>query len=109
MTLFLQPRQAEALFSIPYYGARRDTVVGTSVISRMTVVSRFRGILDGFVVGLGVGAAFGTVYRVWDEVSGGTWGSPGEYALLFGMLGSIVGTATGVVRGSHEVYDFDGR
>jgi len=109
MTLLLEPRRAEALFSVPYYAARRDTVLSTSVVSRMTVTNRFRGALDGFVVGLGVGALCGTVYHGVDGLTGGTWGSTGAYALLFGMLGSIVGSASGVVGGSHEVYDFAGR
>jgi len=53
MTLLLEPRDVEALVSEPVYWARRDTVLSTSAIGRMTTTNRFRGVLDGAVVGIG--------------------------------------------------------
>jgi hypothetical protein len=110
LTLLLEPADFSALWGVRSYGVKRDTTLSTSAISRMTTTNRFRGTLDGGLLGLGIGVTLGALVGGALAVSD-PWFGPVEEAaaavgLLFGIIGTGVGLVTGAIAGSREVYDF---
>ena len=110
LTILLEPGEVSALWGEPEYGARRDAALGTSTVLRMTTTNRFRGALDGSLLGLGAGGAVGAVVGL---VMEDDW-LPLEAratigTLFFGGLGTGVGLVAGSLMSSREVYEFAGR
>jgi len=105
MRLLLNPREVEALRGVPVHEARRDTVLSTSAISRMTVTNRLLGAINGALLGLGIGAALGYLSG---SDSDDPWSGPGVYAVGFGLVGAGVGMVSGAMIGLRDVYEFAG-
>ena len=107
LTLLLEPADFSALWGVRSYGVKRDTTLSTSAISRMTTTNRFRGALDGTLLGLGIGVVFGALlFAGIDEPSL----EPGEAAaigsVVLGIIGTGIGLVTGTIVGSRDAYDF---
>jgi hypothetical protein len=105
LTLLLEPSEMSALWGEPSHGAKRDTILSTLAITRMTTKSRLRGVLDGSLLGLVIGAVGGAIlFAAIDDpvpvedraVIGG---------VVFGVIGTGVGLVLGAVVGSRDVYD----
>jgi hypothetical protein len=109
LTLLLEPGDISALWGEPEYGARRDTTLWTSAITRMTTTNRFRGALDGTLLGLGMGAAFGVVMGLaaddwWPAEARVTVG-----AIIFGTIGTGAGLVVGAMVGARDTFEFADR
>jgi len=102
--LLLEPLDVTALAGEQRYAARRDSVIITGEVGRLTVSSWSRGALDGAVLGLGFGAVLGLYAGSRDS-----WFTPGEYAAGVGVLGCGIGAVIGGLRGSKEIYEFEHR
>jgi hypothetical protein len=101
LTLLLEPVKANALWGTHTYGARRDTTLSTSAISRITFTSRVRGAIDGIFVGSAIGAAFGAIVAGNDP-----WIPRDVGGFVFGVIGCSLGATTGLMRGSRETFEF---
>ena len=101
LTLLLEPVKATALWGTRAYGARRDTTLSTSSISRITFTNRVRGAIDGIFVGSAIGAAFGAIVAGNDP-----WIPRDVGGFVFGVIGCGLGATTGLMRGSTETFDF---
>jgi len=98
------------------FRTRADTVVPIDRASRLTVVGHGRGALDGALIGIAVGVLGGALYGatrgldayessmdctiVCNNSDAAEWG-----ALMYGVLGVVLGTVTGAVGGHRDVLD----
>jgi hypothetical protein len=95
----------------PKYSARRDITLRTSAISRVSARNRFRGALDGALIGLGIAGTGGVL---WGAATGQSpdLGPPSAAkgaafnGVFFGVLGLAVGLVCGAIFGSRDVYAF---
>jgi hypothetical protein len=109
LTLLLEPGEVEGLWGEPSYGAGRDTALPTRSIIRLTAINRPQGILDGVLLGAGIGVTSGAIVGLAAEDG---W-FPAEAravmgGIVFGVLGIGVGLVVGVLVGARDVYEIAG-
>jgi len=98
------------------FHTRGDTIVPLERARQLTAVEHARGALDGALIGIVVGALGGALYGATSSLSpyersmdctivcnhtdAAEWG-----ALMYGVLGVVLGTVTGAVIGHRDVLD----
>jgi hypothetical protein len=98
------------------FAVSNATVVPLEQVGKVVEVHHGLGALDGAAIGLGVGALSGLLYGALRPLSGFEQSmdctlvcnhadAAELYAIVFGALGLVAGTATGAIVGARDVLD----
>ena len=107
LTSLRRPGDVYALWGEPVYAARKDTILNTSAIARLSITSRPRGALEGGLLGLVLGVSAGALLGLTIDESVSKFDRASFGGFFGAIFGTGIGLAFGAGTGSTHVFEFD--